>query len=387
MENKFEFGDEVILTSKEKYRVVQIVKDSKGISYKLQSESGVCRYVNEDSLELYSETPKFEVSKWYKAILSNSDFYLKYVRTEKMGGGYNRIWGEIIHPLNVPIYRKNDYLANSNIEEKLTLLTDLSEIQQYLPDGHCDKAFVFKEGEYYTSIHNGDVWQVFVFSKMSTRLSYYFETKSYINVSVKVYLTSNNSGLVKDGKIVHYRLSTPEEKQWLDACIKAGKYLTKEKALKPKLTVESEMERLGLAVGDKVRVTEEAVKDAFYDARTKRFETLKGVRGEEYIISGGIILEDELFLIMEEFFASGAILATVVTKISGFTLGSYKVTVLSSDKVKIGCTTFDIDTVLGLLEDFMTITTKAGTPDDYIMINGIKVDYKKARELYNFIAN
>ena len=296
MENKFEFGDEVMLTSQEKYRVVQIIKDSKGISYKLQNESGVCRYVNEDSLELYSEMPKFEVGKWYKAVLSHSDYYLKYMRTENVGGEYNRIWGEVIHPFNVPIYRENDYLANINIKAKLTLLTDLSEIQQYLPDGHCDK-------------------------------------------------------------------------------------------VKPKLTVKSEMERLGLAVGDKVRVTEEAVKSAFYDEPTKRFETLDGVRGEEYTINRGVILEDKLFLIMEEFYSPSAILAPTVTKISGFTLGSYKVTVLSSDKVKIGCTTFDIDTVLGLLEDFMTITTKAGTPDDYIKINSIKVDYKKAKELYDFIAN
>lgn len=76
----------------------------------------------------------FEEGKWYKT----ENYYIKYSYTETVEGthSYNKIWGEIV---NHGEYKKFDYLANTGMETELKILTDLSEIQQYLPEGHPDK--------------------------------------------------------------------------------------------------------------------------------------------------------------------------------------------------------------------------------------------------------
>ncbi|MFA5634156.1 MAG: hypothetical protein WC973_03320, partial [Candidatus Dojkabacteria bacterium] len=75
-----------------------------------------------------NKTPKFEVGKWYrlgkwiskfKEIKNNTEFWAESINTESR------------------FYDKNGYLCLNKYTPKL--ITDLSEIQQYLPDGHPDK--------------------------------------------------------------------------------------------------------------------------------------------------------------------------------------------------------------------------------------------------------
>ena len=92
---------------------------------------------------IYNE--EFIVGKWYKA---NNNYYLKYSHTTK-GRAYNQIHGEII---SVARYRKNDYIANSDWEKEMLKngpLTDLSEIREFLPDGHVDKINKKYAGRWY----------------------------------------------------------------------------------------------------------------------------------------------------------------------------------------------------------------------------------------------
>ena len=335
----------------------------------------------------------------------------------------------------------------------------LEKIQQYLPDGHVDKKIVFKGDEYYTSFNpDGTVWQIFI-CKTLDGYSRVF-TKDYLNHNVHAYFRNHHTTLALCEAT--HKVSTSEERQWLDACIKAGKYLTKEEALKPvpkiwdvgtyvvvinpyfrsgtytkgkiyqifrndmlawiytdtdeevnlidgyitsggikwfatleeaeafaetikpKITVESEMERLGLAVGDKIKVVDEPIEDAYYNGYS--FEKLNGVRGEVLTINGGIILKNTLFVRINNW--SNYVLATAVTKISsGFILGDYEVTVPNSSTVKIGCTELNLDKVIRLLDDFIQISDKFGTnKHDIIFINKVKVNRETADRLLSFIS-
>lgn len=82
----------------------------------------------EDIPEKGEDKPKFEVGKWYK-----KDGY--YLKPKKIIGTNSQCNTEYISPEGK--YRAN----NSGIDDLRTweLLADLTEIQQYLPDGHPDK--------------------------------------------------------------------------------------------------------------------------------------------------------------------------------------------------------------------------------------------------------
>lgn len=82
---------------------------------------------------LYSEkTPKYEVGKWYKM---NNCWYAKFLTIH----GSGRYWRFSEEISSTSHYYPNP--SNCSNWESITieLLTDLSEIQQYLPDGHPDK--------------------------------------------------------------------------------------------------------------------------------------------------------------------------------------------------------------------------------------------------------
>ena len=257
----------------------------------------------------------------------------------------------------------------------------LEKIQQYLPDGHVDKKIVFKGDEYYTSFNpDGTVWQIFI-CKTLDGYSRVF-TKDYLNHNVHAYFRNHHTTLALCEAT--HKVSTSEERQWLDACIKAGKYLTKEEALKSEITVESEMKRLGLTVGDKIKVVDEPIEDAYYNGYS--FDKLRGVRGQFYTIKGGIILKNTLFVQINHW--GSYVLATAVTKIpSKFMLGDYEVTVPNPSTVKIGCTELNLDKVIRLLDDFIQISDKFGAnKHDIIFINKVKVNRETADKLLSFIS-
>lgn len=96
------------------------------------------------------DKPKFEVGKWYKSNVTSNNcnkfYYLKVLGVEK-----ECPHGQAINIFNGKNYfynKKHRWMSQKTIEQALFIgpLTDLSEIQQYLPDGHPDK--IIKQAEY-----------------------------------------------------------------------------------------------------------------------------------------------------------------------------------------------------------------------------------------------
>lgn len=84
------------------------------------------------------ESPKFEKDKWYKSNVGSKGWYYIKVKTYSE----YEVRGECIRPVKSNPYHEKDYWnSESSREQALEIgpLTDLSEIQKYLPDGHPDK--------------------------------------------------------------------------------------------------------------------------------------------------------------------------------------------------------------------------------------------------------
>lgn len=78
----------------------------------------------------------------------------------------------------------------------------------------------FIVGEYYSQDFEDKSSRIFTYKNEA-------EQFYYINPNAKAFFTNNRDKTC----LTNARKATPEEKQWLDACIKAGEYLTKEEAL------------------------------------------------------------------------------------------------------------------------------------------------------------
>ena len=91
--------------------------------------------VNVTTYKIPEEKPEFEVGKWYDI---TNDLSKYYVKVNKIEG--DTIIGDFI---SSKLYRGSGGFFIGKIT-KSRLLTDLSEIQQYLPDGHVDKVVEFK---------------------------------------------------------------------------------------------------------------------------------------------------------------------------------------------------------------------------------------------------
>ena len=88
---------------------------------------------------------KFEVGKWYKYVAYTTNvWYIKYQKTDSNG---IFIASEYID--NRRIYRNNlNNFTCGKADSKKVLLTNLSGIQQYLPEGHPDKIVIEKPNEF-----------------------------------------------------------------------------------------------------------------------------------------------------------------------------------------------------------------------------------------------
>ena len=105
-----------------------------GINYK-QSDFELLEIVDPTKEK---ETHKFEKDKWYKSNVASEGWYYIKVKTYSE----YEVRGECIRPVKSNPYHEKDYWnSESSREQALEIgpLTDLSEIQQYLPDGHPDK--------------------------------------------------------------------------------------------------------------------------------------------------------------------------------------------------------------------------------------------------------
>jgi len=409
--------------------------------------------------------PKFEVGKWYEWFQTNHNakHYGKFNREEK--GEYIVMKPWIVNQSSLSSEGTFSAQYITNVKE-----ISAEEIQQYLPEGHVDKKFIFKKGEYYTSFTNGKLWQIFIY-KATSKDGDNITTGDYLNTQVNVYFPTRHDTTLDTDGITTHKLSTPEEKQWLDACIKEGHYVSKEQALAsklgdtgtyiviinssvrsgtfskggvyritsnntntktnlglawinddedrrinliqqyidrgdlkwfatlseaeafskglltPKITVESEMQRLGLAVGDSVTINHVMREPkGYYSIVRDVYEQLTpGWRDEVCIIRKGFLVKDVLYLELEN--ESGGILATLLDKVTPkFKLGSYTVDV-STTKVKIGCTPLDRQKVVGFLTDFIAFSGAfdGDGEGDFIHINGVDIDYDTAESLLTYI--
>ena len=183
------------------------------------------------------KAPKFEAGKWYNLKYSSSgkewDVYFKVLKYDG-----NKV--DFADGYYIDTNRK--YAKANSIELKSILVrsikeVDISEIQPYLPDGHIDKIKNIKmiNGNYYVA-DNGNIFR-------------------WGNGDSDAYLrlTDGNKLFFKDEgsftENIKTRSATPEEKQWLEACINANKFIPKEEALKPTFVYK-------FNVGDRVRVVE-----------------------------------------------------------------------------------------------------------------------------------
>lgn len=198
--------------------------------------------------------PKFEIGKWYKFIWE-WDKRLPYYGKFKSNSTGNYSWYEWFRE-DGSNYQAHPSFNASELGN-YSLLTDLSEIQKYLPDGHEDKIikYTLEEGEYYKVVEDGNFWMIGKVAKGG------IEESTFANDGKTIDLRCNISSMINSFGEYHKHLDywcyyselegevtrnftklskDSDEVKWLEICNKAGKYLTKEEALKPKLPTKWE---------------------------------------------------------------------------------------------------------------------------------------------------
>ena len=193
---------------------------------------------SEDSLELDIETTsKFEVGKWYKYC----NWYIKYSHHSPTG-----VWVASEKIDDSRKYSKKE--SNFGGDNDKELLTDLSEIQQYLPEGHPDKIIKQNSPYSYTTIKNfKELEEGGIYYVKLNKAEYIFEFKYYetdIDDDEIKYLFDNyyldlHSQLfecspcepyfVED--ITELRDATEDEKKWFITCKRENKYIEKSIAI------------------------------------------------------------------------------------------------------------------------------------------------------------
>lgn len=176
-------------------------------------------FVTEEEAEKFSKSLlfNFRVGKWYKITNCEATYYVKLGRIS--GGLLNDCEYIYKYFTSCGAFSINEIKAQEE-------LIDLSEIQQYLPDGHVDKVYIPKEGEYAVSNYEGQGDYIFLATED-------LDDCYYINKN-----RFNSWGeMTKANGFETYRPATEEEKLWLDVCIAANKFISKEVALLPTFKV------------------------------------------------------------------------------------------------------------------------------------------------------
>lgn len=162
--------------------------------------------------------PEFIVGKWYKSnVASSKDYYIKVKNVRDK----NYIEGDCIRTLDTKPYQENSYWdVKESIQDALQRgpLTDLSEIQEYLPDGHIDR-----------QIQTNDKWLI----EQAKRL-YPIGTKIYqlysggtSNKSHEITIHNHDFTIDSDGEVLYnaqYRLYTPINDTWATKVEEQPKY-------------------------------------------------------------------------------------------------------------------------------------------------------------------
>lgn len=101
-------------------------------------------YIVYPASDFLKENPQFDEGKWYKNIGKDDKAYAKCKKFEK---NCFYLSDHISKDKQYRLYTDDSYFSEKNYQNA-ELLTDLSEIQQYLPDGHSDKiSFKFNIGD------------------------------------------------------------------------------------------------------------------------------------------------------------------------------------------------------------------------------------------------
>lgn len=172
---------------------------------------------------------EFEAGKWYKIKLYENTFF-KF-KSINSNGSYNTI--NCIDRIWVGNYVKGNTISHTSAEESAVLLTDLSEIQQYLPENHVDKFPVKTEltKKLTTAdLVTGEIYQLTIYdNKWIVKFDYFKAGETFSDGSISydnMYYKKGEWG--HTDKITEVKKATEEEKQHLNACIKAGKFVTLE---------------------------------------------------------------------------------------------------------------------------------------------------------------
>lgn len=170
---------------------------------------------------------RFEVGKWYKVTNSIYDWYSKFKELID-----DRFYFSDIIDIGKKEYSnsiKGNLGSYFNLSCTFTLLTDLSIIQEFLPEGHVDEIkknnSLTIDGEYYSTTYLNQGTYIFIASG---------DNKKVTRLNDQINRFTTNSDLSTSNGFKEYKLATQEEKDWLNACIKANKFISKEEALKPK---------------------------------------------------------------------------------------------------------------------------------------------------------
>ena len=163
--------------------------------------------------------PKFELGKWYKWY--QEDHNISNI------GKCARIDLETNTLVTIPwIVRcagfKNEGYFNLDKATNIEELTDLSEIQQYLPEGHPDKVS--------KSLTVDDLVEGDVYYHKCLRYSYIVKFRKLDGISITgeycIDLENNNYYKnYRNTSITELRPATPSEKKWLLTCIKQDKFI------------------------------------------------------------------------------------------------------------------------------------------------------------------
>ena len=120
--SKYNANPERLANAEEKHWLNECIKANKFIE-------------KSEALKTFKQEPMFEVGKWYKNIGKNNSCYAK---CKKFENGEFYISDIILPNKKYDIYTNSSYFDYNNYK-KAELLTDLTEIQPYLPDGHSNK--------------------------------------------------------------------------------------------------------------------------------------------------------------------------------------------------------------------------------------------------------
>jgi hypothetical protein len=170
----------------------------------------------------------FIKGKWYK--ITQNGVLIYYSKFEKLEDDDWYSFEDIEIIDNKGFYSISDegaYFIKSNNE--FTLLTDLSEIQQYLPDGHEDKEVKMEIGKYYRVDDESGFWMIGKCSVVDKGFywgdcirgiaTFISQEQTFEEDASWCYKTDNGTR--------NYKPASKEEIDWLNSCIAAGKYLDK----------------------------------------------------------------------------------------------------------------------------------------------------------------